>query len=364
MASWTGIVFSPDSEFVATGLSADTLGIWPTGGGKPLTIQLPAKQPMRDAVFAPDNRSIALALADNSIALIELATGKPRQVFGKPPEERQDGRIGARGTVAVARVGGWTSFSGAPTQSPNFAFSPDGRLLAQGRSDHSIVLWDVVTGKEVARLTGHQGPVQAVLFAPDGRTLASGSSDTTALVWDVKELVRKALPRLAELAAGEVEACWAGLLDADAAKSFAVIGSLAASPTSAIPLLREKLKPVETPDPKRLASWIAALDSDEFTAREQAREELEKQGELAIPALRKALAGKPTEETRRHVEELLGKATNQVVSGEHLRQLRAIEVLERMNTLEARKLLQTLAKGAPSASQTQAAQAALKCLGS
>ncbi|MBY0528552.1 MAG: WD40 domain-containing protein [Gemmataceae bacterium] len=44
---------------------------------------------------------------------------------------------------------------------------------------------EVATGKERARLTGHLARVLSVAFAADGKTLASGSEDTTILVWDV-----------------------------------------------------------------------------------------------------------------------------------------------------------------------------------
>jgi hypothetical protein len=71
------------------------------------------------------------------------------------------------------------------------AFSPDGLLLAHGRG-REIVVWDVGSGKELGRLKGHQGAVCAGAFAPNGKTLATGSADTTVLVWDVAALTRGA----------------------------------------------------------------------------------------------------------------------------------------------------------------------------
>ena len=65
------------------------------------------------------------------------------------------------------------------------AFSPNGRLLATGSIDETIVLWEVATGRELRTLRGHTWAVADVAFSPDGRFLASGSADKTVKLWDV-----------------------------------------------------------------------------------------------------------------------------------------------------------------------------------
>ena len=62
---------------------------------------------------------------------------------------------------------------------------PDGKLLAQGRADGSVALWDLATGEKVRQLTGHGGLVLRVAFSQDGRRLATASFDKYAKLWDV-----------------------------------------------------------------------------------------------------------------------------------------------------------------------------------
>ncbi|MFK7877237.1 MAG: toll/interleukin-1 receptor domain-containing protein [Paracoccaceae bacterium] len=62
-------------------------------------------------------------------------------------------------------------------------WSADGRFLAFGRYDQSILLWDFESGK-AASLLGHRGGVSAVSFSPDGQRLLSVADDASLRLWD------------------------------------------------------------------------------------------------------------------------------------------------------------------------------------
>jgi len=98
------------------------------------------------------------------------------------------------------------------------------------------------------------------------------------------------------------------------------------------------------------------LDSDDFSTRQKAAEELEKQADAAAGLLRQILANeKPSLEVRRRLHQILESIENKP---EWLRAIRAVEVLEWLATPEAVRLLGELANGAAEARLTREASAA------
>jgi len=67
----------------------------------------------------------------------------------------------------------------------SLAFSPDGRLVVTASNDGTARVWKSTTGKSVAVLRGHRGPVFSAAFSsPDGRLVVTAGSDGTARVWE------------------------------------------------------------------------------------------------------------------------------------------------------------------------------------
>jgi hypothetical protein len=242
------------------------------------------------------------------------------------------------------------------------AFGADGRTLASAGNDGSIRLWDVETGKPLRRLTGHRGTVSALAFTPDGQLLLSAGDDTTVLFWDVAAVTRRGRP-VERLTAKQAETLWADLAGEDAAGAHRAMARLSAAPEVSVPALRERLRPVPAVDADRLAKRMAELDADEFAIREQASQELVRMGEAVRAALeRERRRAELSPERRRRLDDLLQRLWVPP-AGDRLRELRAVEVLERIGTAEARRVLEALATGAAEARLTQEAKAALQRLG-
>jgi RNA polymerase sigma factor (sigma-70 family) len=246
------------------------------------------------------------------------------------------------------------SFPGLHGQS-KIAFSPDGQWLTAGGYSGDVGLWDVRTGQQVLKLTGHPARVFSVAFSPDGRRLFTGSDDRTVLAWDLR-------PKTEDKTQHSLESLWDALAGADVAGSYRAIWLLADGPERLVPFLKGKLKPPMPADKTQLPKLLDALDSDVFAQRETASKELKAMGETIETELQEELAKENSLEKKRRLLQLVGSLAN-AASDLEIRQIRAITALAWANTAEAKELLVALAKGDPNARLTREARAALEWIG-
>jgi RNA polymerase sigma factor (sigma-70 family) len=358
-SNWTFALarFSADNRLLALVGNEAIQFVEVSSGRQLLYISLPKNRTTFAAALSPDGRTLALA----SGAWTETPTSKGISYPG-------GGSSGiALGSVLKVRaITLWETATGkerrtlpSPCDRVNsLTFSPDGQLLVAGGNDHMVHFCDTATGKWMKRLEGHQGEVMTLVFASDGRRVASGSRDTTALIWDVTGLATRKR-RSDPLPRKELDTLWSTLAAADAAKAYQAILMLETLPEQAVPLLAEHLHRRSAPDAERIAGLVKQLDSEDFAARQRAAAELRKLGWTAEPALLKALEDKPSLEMRKRAKELLDEIFKTEPSPPWLQHLRAVEVLERIGTSEAKEILRELATRAPETRLTREANASL-----
>jgi hypothetical protein len=215
-----------------------------------------------------------------------------------------------------------------------------------------IVLWEARTGQVIRQIDRPLwGTYLPLAFSPDGRTLASGDADSTILLWDLTG--KAGQPQRAFLTEAELSGLWSDLAG-DAPKADRALWALAGSVKQAVPFLRKQLRPVAVAAGQEVAKLIDDLDSLSFAVRQQAARKLEELGEAAEGAIIKTLDGNPALEQRQRLEKILQNQDRGVV-----RRLRAVDALEQIATAEARQVLQDLAKTATHPRVADAAGAAV-----
>jgi WD40 repeat protein len=367
------VLFLPDGKQIVTAGFDGLVQLWDVETGKEVReIKARPGTMIYSIALAPDNKAIALAFREG-VQLLDLATGKDlvRGEMGKAACSAVcfagDGKMLATGNetgvklweVATGRL--IREISGVKGELSFMVFSADGRIVSASSYDQTVRLWEVRTGRLIRELAGHTGWVWGLALAPDERSVASASADGRLLIWDLAGPVDKTTP----LTAKQRETLFEDLAAEDAGQAYQAIGSLVSDPANTLPYLLERLrasKPREGLSAEQITRLIDALDSEEYAVRRQATEELERAGQRAGELLRKALAKPASLEAKKRLERLVSRLAPSGLLPEELTAVRAVQVAETIGTPEARKMLETLAAGAPGLRLTEEASQALERL--
>jgi WD40 repeat protein len=160
--------FAPNGKTLAVcDMENKTISLWDLETKS--TLHPPLTYPERPlaAVFSPDGKTLAIALDDPQNRILLLDTTRWQEA----------------NTLTALNGDPNTGHTNAITQ---LTFSPDGKILASGSSDASVVLWEVATGRCLHKIEAHRGTVSGLAFSPDGKTLATGGvQDHLVKLWDV-----------------------------------------------------------------------------------------------------------------------------------------------------------------------------------
>jgi WD40 repeat protein len=352
--SVVALALAPHEPLAVLALHAGEYGtvleLWDWRAGKKVRdFQGLKHTPHRALVFSPDGRSVAAGSALGEVWVWETATGQQRARLGRKQLLVTALAFAPDGRTLAVGLGDWWGPYDVPDERHRFDLRP--------REACDVSLWDLATAKEKRFPAAHQHTVPQLAFFPDGRRLVSLGWEGTGVIWSVQA---PAPLKVGALTAGQLDQLWERLAGPDGG-THKVLWTLVRAPQT-VAYFKERLRPVPPADAAAVAEFRKALTSDKFAVRQEAAAELKKRGSAAEPLLRLLLDGDAPLELRLRVEPLLQAIVGPPLPPEQLRMVRAVEVLERLGTGEARALLATLAQGAPGAWLTVQAQGSVQRL--
>ena len=184
-----GVSFSPDGKNVAFGCADKTVRMLRVADGEELLRFRNHAEWVLGTCFTKDGKRLVSGGRDKALKIIDLANGRfvddinnpiePILALARHPEEDTVVYGGARGTPMIYRISDNQKRTAARNDTNLLralerqsgavhavAFSRDGALVAAGGVDPLVRVQDVKTGKRVAVLRGHTGPVFSIAFHP------------------------------------------------------------------------------------------------------------------------------------------------------------------------------------------------------
>jgi hypothetical protein len=176
----------------------------------------------------------------------------------------------------------------------------------------------------------------------------SSDSDPSVMIWDLSRAFRGERDPSPPRNIKEAEVLWERLNGLDPTAAKPAIHALTRAPEHTLALLDRLWPAPRTATAKQVEEWIDQLDSSNFRTRENASQELQSVGPTVLPALRSALKEPKSLEQRLRIQRLVERLAASNITGPgavpaSLREMRALEVLERIGSPAARKLVERAA---------------------
>ncbi|HEX7380147.1 MAG TPA: serine/threonine-protein kinase [Pirellulales bacterium] len=186
-------LLSPDGRFLR--LWRDNRAkVWDLDGAVPKVVVEAAETAFASS-FAPNSRELAQARVDGSIELHDLTGGRAARTVAKQPEtgnilfhphQRRLALHGPEG-IRFCDLDNGSISVGLPGSvgAANLAWHPSGERIAAAIG-RVVVVWDIATGSELARMEGHRDAGISLAYNHAGDLLATSGWGRELRLWDAR----------------------------------------------------------------------------------------------------------------------------------------------------------------------------------
>ena len=320
-----GPALSPEGRFFAELQSTGLLPVGRSETGEILTV-LKGSGGFKSAIPTRHGRRIILTQASPAApTMIETFTGRTLWRNEKHYSQAPTFKHGIdRNERLLVRRGPFGSRQG-------------GRSRSNG--PYRLRVIDLIDGRAVGELFPHMRYVTHACFTDDGR-IAVGVTDGTIAVYAAPEA-----PPL-DAKAEDLPKLWQQLAAEDPAAGMRAVFAMVELGDAAVAFLDTQLAPADRPEVGGISKLIDRLNADRYADRVAAEKALRGLGPQAASALREALAGDLTAQQRAVLRRLLAESRTDALADRAASQAaRALEVLARIHSPVAVKLLGRLASG-------------------
>jgi WD40 repeat protein len=192
------VAFSPDGKLLAGGGFEGAIALWDAESGQLLSLLRGHSSYVEGLAFGLRGKTLLSGSLDGSVKVWDAERGSelktlaplaPITAVAFSADGRRAAAAGQDGSIKVWKVDSWAeerTLRAQEKESSSIAFSPDGRKLAAGgEGDFALRIWDVENGRVERKIDGHASEIASVRFLGEGRFVLT-ASELSAIVWDAR----------------------------------------------------------------------------------------------------------------------------------------------------------------------------------